>query len=46
MPEVDIAKVSVVQSDTLNVEGGMGLVITLTLIATEFNNDIINVRDT
>jgi phage baseplate assembly protein W len=43
MPEVDIAKVSVVQSDTLNVEGGMGLVITLTLIATEFNNDIFNV---
>tara|TARA_Y100000310_G_C20698077_1_gene827150 strand:- start:563 stop:1027 length:465 start_codon:yes stop_codon:yes gene_type:complete len=43
MPDVAVKKLRIVESDTINVEGGMGLVINLSVVATELNNTIFEV---
>jgi len=42
-PEVRIMKIRVIESDQINVEGGMGLTISLSLVATQLNNTIFQV---
>ena len=42
-PEVRVMKLQVLESDQINVEGGMGLIINLSLMATELNNTIFQV---
>tara|TARA_Y100000310_G_scaffold300358_1_gene335982 strand:+ start:122 stop:586 length:465 start_codon:yes stop_codon:yes gene_type:complete len=43
MPEVVVKKLQVLESDTINVEGGMGLILKLSLVATKLNNTIFEV---
>ena len=41
--EVKVMKIQVIESDDINVEGGMGLIINLSLVAKNLNNTIFQV---
>jgi phage baseplate assembly protein W len=43
MPEVSVNRIQVLESEDINIEGGMGLLINLVLVATELNNTIFTV---
>jgi len=43
MPEVAVKKLQILESDYVNIEGGMGLVINLSVVATQLNNTIFEV---
>jgi len=43
IPEVTVKKLQVLESDYVNVEGGMGLILNLSLVASELNNTIFEV---
>ena len=43
MPDVKVSSIQVLESDDINIEGGMGLVINLVVVATELNNTTFTV---
>lgn len=43
MPEVKVSQIQVLESEDINIEGGMGLIVNLVLVATELNNTTFTV---